>query len=91
MKLDKNLNILIIGLGLLGGSYAKALSRQGYRVNAITLSKEDIDYALSENMITYGTTEVNKDLIKSADLIIYVGSSSNDMLVINAEKSTQSQ
>ena len=71
MKLDKNLNILIVGLGLLGGSYAKALSRQGYRVNAITLSQEDIDYALSENMIVYGTTEINKDLIKSADLVIF--------------------
>lgn len=71
MKLDKNLNILIIGLGLLGGSYAKSLSRQGYKVNAITLSKEDIDYALSENMITYGTTEVEEDLIKAADLIIF--------------------
>ena len=71
MKLDKNLNILIVGLGLLGGSYAKALSRQGYRVNAITLSQEDIDYALSENMIAYGTTEINKDLIKSADLVIF--------------------
>ena len=71
MKLDKNLNILIIGLGLLGGSYAKALSGQGYSVGAITLSQEDIDYALSENMIIYGTTEVEKDLIKSADLIIF--------------------
>ena len=71
MKLDKNLKILIIGLGLLGGSYARALSGKGYSVKAITLSKEDIDYALSENMITYGTTEIDEDLIKSADLIIF--------------------
>lgn len=71
MKLDKNLNILIIGLGLLGGSYAKGLSSQGYRVSAITLSQEDIDYALGENMIIYGTTEVEEDLIKAADLIIF--------------------
>ncbi len=34
--LDKNLNILIVGLGLMGGSYAKALTENGYKVNAIT-------------------------------------------------------
>ena len=28
--LDKNLNILIVGLGLMGGSYAKALTENGY-------------------------------------------------------------
>lgn len=71
MKLDKNLNILIIGLGLLGGSYAKALSRQGYKVKAITLSQEDIDYALKEKMIICGATEVEEDLVKEADLIIF--------------------
>ncbi|MBQ8202797.1 MAG: prephenate dehydrogenase/arogenate dehydrogenase family protein [Clostridia bacterium] len=71
MKLDKNLNILIIGLGLLGGSYAKALKSQGFKVSAITKDKGDIEYALKENMIDYGTTEVDKTLIESADLIIF--------------------
>ena len=36
MKIDQNTNILIVGLGLMGGSYAMALSRQGYAVRAIT-------------------------------------------------------
>ncbi len=71
MKLNKNLNILIIGLGLLGGSYAGALSRQGYKVSAITKDKSDIEFALKENMIVYGTTKVEEELIKSADLIIF--------------------
>ena len=29
MKLDKDKKILIVGLGLLGGSYAQSLTRQG--------------------------------------------------------------
>lgn len=71
MKLDKNLDILIVGLGLLGGSYAKALSSNGYKVSAITKNQEDIEFALKEKMIAYGTTEVEEKLIKSADLIIF--------------------
>ena len=35
MKFDKNTKILIVGLGLIGGSYAKALSDEGYFVGAI--------------------------------------------------------
>ena len=71
MILDKNKNILIVGLGLLGGCYAMALRRWGYKVSAITLKQEDINYALENDIITYGTTEVEEDLVKNADLIIF--------------------
>jgi prephenate dehydrogenase len=69
--LNKDLNILIIGLGLLGGSYAKSLSRQGYRVNAITRDPDTIKYALEHGMIAHGTVEIDKELIRSADLIVF--------------------
>ena len=36
MKLDKNTKILIIGLGVIGGSYAMALKNAGFFVNCIT-------------------------------------------------------
>jgi prephenate dehydrogenase len=36
MKLNRNTKILIVGLGVIGGSYAAALRRQGYDVTAIT-------------------------------------------------------
>lgn len=71
MILDKNKNILIVGLGLLGGCYAMALRRWGYKISAITLKQEDINYALENDIITYGTTEVEEDLVKNADLIIF--------------------
>ena len=32
MKIDKSTRFLIVGLGLLGGSYAKALKKQGFSV-----------------------------------------------------------
>ena len=31
MKLSKDLNILIVGLGLLGGSYARTLKQKGFK------------------------------------------------------------
>ncbi len=69
--LDKNMKILIVGLGLLGGSYAKSLSRQGYFVSAITRDRESVDFALEKGWIQQGTTEVDEKLIKSSDLIVF--------------------
>ena len=43
MKLDTSKKILIVGLGLLGGSYARALTKKGYYVTAITRSQSSID------------------------------------------------
>ncbi len=71
MKLNKNTKILIVGLGLIGGSYAMALKKQGYYVEAINRSQKAIDYALEHNLIDKGTTLVNKETIEKADLIIF--------------------
>ena len=71
MKLNKDTNILIIGLGVIGGGYAEALTKKGYKVSCITKRKETIDYALSHNMISFGTTELDESLIKSANLIVF--------------------
>lgn len=71
MILDKNKKILIIGLGLLGGSYALALKKQGFYVSAITKSKESVDYALKNNMIDKGTVEIDKSYINEADIIVF--------------------
>ena len=70
MKLHKNMNILIVGLGLLGGSYAQSLKRQGYKVKAITKEQTSIDFALEKGWIDDGTTFIDADMIGSADLVI---------------------
>ena len=71
MKLTKDTKILIIGLGLLGGSYAMALTKKGYTVKALTRSQSSIDYALSEGIIAAGKTGVDAEMIAEADLIIF--------------------
>lgn len=71
MKLTKDTNILIIGLGVIGGGYAAALTEAGYKVSCITKNEEDIDYALKRNMIAYGTTELDGELIRRSEIIIF--------------------
>lgn len=70
MKLNVDTKILIVGLGVIGGSYAKALSKKGHHVRCITLEQKDIDYALKQNMIEYGSTEATEELISWADLVV---------------------
>ena len=71
MQLVTNSNILIVGLGLMGGSYARALHRVGFHVNAIAHKQEDIDYALSEGFIDRGAAFPDPELISSAELVIF--------------------
>ena len=71
MKLDKETKILIVGLGVIGGGYAAALTEKGYKVSCITKNQSDVDYALERGMIEYGTTEVDPTLVGNADLIIF--------------------
>ena len=71
MTLDKNTKILIVGLGVIGGGYASALTDAGFEVSCITKTQEAIDYALERNMIHRGTTDVDEELVGSADLIVF--------------------
>ena len=71
MKLNKDTNILIVGLGVIGGGYASALTEKGYRINCITKEVADVEYALEKGMIARGTTEVDAEMIGSADLIVF--------------------
>ena len=71
MIVDVSKKILIVGLGLLGGSYAKVLKRFGFPISAITKSQSSIDYALKEGLIDEGTTEIDPRLIGEADLVIF--------------------
>ncbi|MBR6533927.1 MAG: prephenate dehydrogenase [Clostridia bacterium] len=71
MKLIKKINILIVGLGLLGGSYAKGLKKLGFEVNAITKDQSSVDYAMQNGIIDYGTTQIEPDIIGKADLVVF--------------------
>ena len=71
MIVDVSKKILIVGLGLLGGSYAKVLKRFGFHISAITLEQSSIDYAIKENIIDEGSTELDERIIGDADLVIF--------------------
>lgn len=71
MMIDKSSKILIVGLGLIGGSYAMALTKKGYMVFAITKEQDDIDYAIENGIICSGSTDVDIELVSSADIIVF--------------------
>ena len=71
MKIISDVKFLIVGLGLIGGSYAEALTDLGYEVGAITRSQKTIDYALKKGLIKSGTTEVSREYVEKFDVIIF--------------------
>ena len=70
MKLDKTTRFLVVGLGLLGGSYAKALKKQGCTVEAVTRSQDSIDYALEQGIVDGGAAFPDPDIIGRADVVV---------------------
>ena len=71
MIVDITKKILIVGLGLLGGSYARGLKRFGFHISAITKEQSSIDFALKEGIIDKGSTEIDARMIGEADLVIF--------------------
>ena len=71
MEIPKETKFLIVGLGLIGGSYARALTKQGYQVKAITRSQSSIDYAMTENLIADGRSYPDPELIAEADIVVF--------------------
>ena len=70
-EIHKNTKFLIVGLGLMGGSYAKALKKQGYSVAAIDTRKSAIDYALENGIIDAGADFPDPDRIGEADIAVF--------------------
>lgn len=68
--INANTHFLIVGLGLLGGSYALGLKQKEYHVSAIDTDETAIQYALSHNFIHEGVTTNDESLIQKADVII---------------------
>ncbi len=69
--LKQDSRILIVGLGLIGGSYAEGLTKAGFEVGAVTRSQESIDFAMSKGFISSGTTEVTREYVSRFDIIVF--------------------
>ena len=68
--ISKDTTFVIVGLGLLGGSYAKGLKEAGYRVYGIARRQETIDYALTHRLIDEGSIEPEA-FLDQADVVIF--------------------
>ncbi|MBS5729659.1 MAG: prephenate dehydrogenase [Clostridium sp.] len=71
MKFDRDTKILIVGLGLIGGSYAEALSSGGYEVGAIDCNADSIAFALEKGWISSGRADTDGEYIGKFDLIVF--------------------
>ena len=63
-------NFCIVGLGLLGGSYARGLTEAGCRVTAVDVRGEAIRFALDKGWIAQGTTEDARPLLEQAEAVV---------------------
>ena len=64
-------NILVVGLGLMGGSYARALKRLGFHVSAVDVREESIRYALENGIIDRGAAEPEPEILGASDAVIF--------------------
>lgn len=63
------MNILIVGLGLIGASYAKGLKDKGHYIYGADIKEDTIKYALENKIVDEASTD-SKEFISKADLII---------------------
>lgn len=71
MTLEQNCRILIVGLGLIGGSYARALTAKGYTVTAIDCDPDTVAYALEQGIVCAAATHADASLVYAADLTVF--------------------
>lgn len=61
---------LIVGLGLIGGSYAIALKEKGYFVGGIDKDSNTIKYALENKIIEQSVSLTDEEVLKSYDVVV---------------------
>ena len=71
MTIDKQTRFLIVGLGLMGGSYARGLTQKGYHVDAIVNDEKSSEFALRHAIVHECPTFVDEELVKKADVLIF--------------------
>lgn len=62
------MNIGIVGMGLIGGTYAKSLRKYPYTLYGIDIDENAVKYALEEDIIDYGSTDP-KSVLKKLDVV----------------------
>ena len=84
--MNKERNICIVGLGLLGGSYAMGLTDAGYTVTAVDVRPEAIRYALEKGIIAAGAVEDFAPLLAGADAVVLGALCKGETVIRNAAR-----
>ncbi len=63
------MNILIVGLGIIGASYAKGLKDKGHTIYGVDINKETLEYALDNNIVDFASSDASL-FIPNVELII---------------------
>jgi prephenate dehydrogenase len=58
----------IVGLGLIGGTYAKSLKKYNYKILGIDINQDVINYAITNNIIDEGSL-TPKDILPFCDVV----------------------
>ena len=72
------MNLTVSGLGIIGGSYAKGLSKKGYTVFGVDTNLETIEYAKENGIISEGSNKP-EDFLPISDLVV-IGLYPNDVI-----------
>ena len=62
---------MIVGLGMIGASYAEKLHDSGYYVGGISARESTVSKALQEKIIDCGTTNVTKEFVGQFDIVVF--------------------
>ncbi len=66
----KDKKITIVGMGLLGGSYAMALTKAHNTVYGIDINEDSINFAIEKNYIIDGKTKDYENFLAQSDIIV---------------------
>lgn len=68
---DRDRKVLIVGLGLMGGCYAQALSRAGYEVGGIDVDSSAVEFAVSHGLVREARTTVDAGFVSRYDTVVF--------------------
>ncbi len=62
---------MIVGLGMIGASYAEKLHSRGWFVGGISARQSTVTKALDSNIIDCGTIDVTKEFVSNFDIVVF--------------------
>ena len=62
---------MIVGLGMIGASYAEKLHGSGWYVGGLSARQSTVDTALKDGIIDCGTIDVTKEFVGQFDIVVF--------------------